>query len=266
MAAYMPAACLSCAAKKRKCDRSYPWCSRCCRLKTTHDCVYRAPIEDQLLGLNGRDASQSAVSCEKCRVGKRACSRDLPSCSRCDRLDIPCDYKLGKEYTGVQASQEFPLGDASRPSEGSEGPAISRRIISPQMISELQYKPRYPIPERNYFASLLSFYTETCFMPPLYRVRNSLTTHLHGFWMSRALADPCLFTTVLFSASAHRDSIRDVCHSKQTLYHQSLALKMLRERLKENTQISYEVAGSALALTFYNVGITAQYLQAKASC
>jgi hypothetical protein len=95
--------------------------------------------------------------------------------------------------------------------------------------------------------------TEICFVPPLYRVQNSLTTHLHSFWMSRALADPCLFMTVLFSASAHWDSIQGVPHSSQTLYHQALALKLLREQLKHSNRTSYEMAGSALALTFYNV-------------
>ncbi|KAL4985779.1 hypothetical protein BDW68DRAFT_164482 [Aspergillus falconensis] len=71
--------------------------------------------------------------------------------------------------------------------------------------------------------------------------------------MSRALADPCLFITVLFSASAHWDSIQGVPHSPQTLYHQSLALKLLREQLKDSNRTSYEMAGSALALTFYNM-------------
>ncbi|KAJ0413616.1 hypothetical protein BJY00DRAFT_57561 [Aspergillus carlsbadensis] len=71
--------------------------------------------------------------------------------------------------------------------------------------------------------------------------------------MSRALADPCLFITVLFSALAHRDSIQGVPHSPQTLYHQSLALKMLHKQLNAGKQVSYEMAGAALSLTFYNM-------------
>jgi hypothetical protein len=95
--------------------------------------------------------------------------------------------------------------------------------------------------------------TDACFIPPLYRVEKSLTTHLHTFWMSRALADPCLFVTILFSALAHRDSMQGVPHSPQTIYHQSLALKMLHKQINAGRQVSYEMAGSALSLTFYNV-------------
>ncbi|KAL3455819.1 hypothetical protein BJX64DRAFT_271683 [Aspergillus heterothallicus] len=120
-------------------------------------------------------------------------------------------------------------------------------------LSSLQFKHRYPIPERDYFAGLIHFYTSACFVPADLRVPNSLTSHLHGFWMSRALADPCLFVTLLFSASAHQDSAQGISHSPRTLHHQSLALKLLGEQLKQGKQVTYEMAGAALSLTFYNV-------------
>ncbi|KAL3484035.1 hypothetical protein BJX62DRAFT_219314 [Aspergillus germanicus] len=130
---------------------------------------------------------------------------------------------------------------------------IQRANCSPPGPYGLQFRPKYPIPERDYFAGLIHFYTDACFIPPLYRVENSLTTHLHTFWMSRALADPCLFVAILFSALAHRDSMQGVPHSPQTTYHQSLALKMLHKQLNAGNQVTYEMAGSALSLTFYNM-------------
>ncbi|KAL3455818.1 hypothetical protein BJX64DRAFT_271681 [Aspergillus heterothallicus] len=87
----MPNACLSCAAKKRKCDRAFPNCSRCSRSRIGQACEYRGAFDDQFLRtdsgqfLPNVQQLKSAVSCEKCRAGKRACSRELPTCSRCER-------------------------------------------------------------------------------------------------------------------------------------------------------------------------------------
>ncbi|KAL2850521.1 hypothetical protein BJX68DRAFT_237045 [Aspergillus pseudodeflectus] len=278
MSPQMPNACLPCAAKKRKCDRAFPKCSRCSQSKIHQECVYRSQFGDQISGFGSGQLVtdilplKSGVSCEKCRVGKRGCSRDLPTCSRCGRLNIPCHYDLGGDYSFDQASRatsaqaspvrvQTPKSSDNyppSPQEWSDHPDISLIMIQrtqPPLLSPygLQYKPKYPIPERDYFADLIHFYTQICFIPPLYRVENSLTTHLHTFWMSRALADPCLFMTVLFSALAHRDSMQGIPHSPQTLYHQSLALRMLHKQLNAGKQVSYEMAGSALSLTFYNM-------------
>ncbi|KAL2819729.1 hypothetical protein BJX63DRAFT_381546 [Aspergillus granulosus] len=124
---------------------------------------------------------------------------------------------------------------------------------SPQPSSRLQFKIKYPIPERDYFPKLIYFYTEACCVPSLYRAQNSLTSHLLTFYMNRALENPCLFVAVLFSALAHRDIAQGTPHSPQTVYYQSLAIKMLREQLKDSNQMSYEMAATALSLTFYNM-------------
>ncbi|KAB8228856.1 uncharacterized protein BDW43DRAFT_289909 [Aspergillus alliaceus] len=61
------------------------------RSKVKQECVYRDPFKDQLLNFDNGWLPQnvqpfkSPMSCEKCRVGKRACSRDLPAYSRCER-------------------------------------------------------------------------------------------------------------------------------------------------------------------------------------
>ncbi|KAL4985778.1 hypothetical protein BDW68DRAFT_164479 [Aspergillus falconensis] len=62
MALQMPNACLPCAAKKRKCDRAFPKCGRCSRLKINQDCVYRAPFEDHLLNFNSGHVEHLSIT------------------------------------------------------------------------------------------------------------------------------------------------------------------------------------------------------------
>ncbi|KAJ0413617.1 hypothetical protein BJY00DRAFT_296620 [Aspergillus carlsbadensis] len=182
MAPQMPNACLPCAAKKRKCDRAFPKCSRCSLSKNNQDCVYRGRFGDQLSSFSSGELVtdiwplKSGVSCEKCRVGKRGCSRDLPACVRCERLNIVCHYDLGEDYSADQASpaastQATPSGvHTAQPSEGHSSPAdewydppdisllmIQRTQSPPPAPYGLQFKPKYPIPERHYFTDLIHF-------------------------------------------------------------------------------------------------------------
>ncbi|KAL4882400.1 hypothetical protein BJY04DRAFT_187004 [Aspergillus karnatakaensis] len=109
MAPQMLHACLSCATKKRSCDKIFPRCSRCSGSRSNQHCIYRGPFEGQpLIFDNGyiiwsafaqnRDLSfslpigplvpsarprKSAFNCNRCRTAKRACSKDLPICTRC---------------------------------------------------------------------------------------------------------------------------------------------------------------------------------------
>ncbi|KAF9891699.1 hypothetical protein FE257_003711 [Aspergillus nanangensis] len=119
-------------------------------------------------------------------------------------------------------------------------------------LSELQFKPQYPIPDGKHFPYLIHHYCETSFLPTTHREQNSLTAHLHTVWMHRAMLDPCLFHGTLFCASAHLDYFHSTPHSPRTLYHQSQALKLVRERLKGN-DVSYEAAATVLALIYYNM-------------
>ncbi|KAL2854185.1 hypothetical protein BJX68DRAFT_233003 [Aspergillus pseudodeflectus] len=270
MAPQMPNACLTCAVQKRKCDKTFPACLRCARSKTNRQCVYRGPFDDQLTGYSSgplvpsSPSFKSAVNCEKCRAGKRACSRDLPVCLRCKRQNTPCDYELGKAYSVDANRRSIPVQSWSprdrlskvtispQPFEDLELSRV-RHSISPLALSAPQYKPRYPIPERDYFPKLIRYYTEACCMPSSYVVQDSLMAHINSFWMSRALADPCLFSTLLYNASAHRDMVHGIPHTYQTLYHHSQVLKILRKRLEEGRQITYETAASVISLTFYSM-------------
>ncbi|KAL5338048.1 hypothetical protein BJX70DRAFT_367928 [Aspergillus crustosus] len=225
-------ACLPCTLKKRKCDRSLPRCSTCARSKINQDCVYRDTIDGQILQFDEKSSlslstghslqppQKSLLACEKCRVGKRACSKDLPKCSRCARFNVPCSY------------------------ENTRAPA--------QTPHDLQLKPQYPILKRDYYPALIHSYSEMFFLPEFHRAQNSLTTHLNTAWMRRAMEDPCLFHGALFSASAHFDWAQGVSHNPRTLFHQSQALKMLQERLRDG-QVGYETTATALSLTYYSV-------------
>ncbi|KAL3452328.1 hypothetical protein BJX65DRAFT_265949 [Aspergillus insuetus] len=270
MASQMPNACLTCAAQKRKCDKTFPTCLRCARSKTNRQCVYRGPFDDQFTGYTSGPlvpnlpSFKSAVNCEKCRAGKRSCSRDLPACLRCKRQNSSCNYEFGKAYSVDVNHRNTPVQSWS-PRDRVSRITISplplkdlelssvRHSMSPLALSTPQYKPRYPIPERDYFPSLIRYYTEACCMPSSYVVQDSLMAHINGFWMSRALADPCLFSTLLYNASAHRDMVHGIPHTYQTLYHHSQVLKILRGRLEEGSQITYETAASVISLTFYSM-------------
>ncbi|KAL2795028.1 hypothetical protein BJX66DRAFT_302500 [Aspergillus keveii] len=270
MAPQMPNACLTCAAQKRKCDKTFPTCLRCAQSKTNRQCVYRGPFDDLFRNYSSGPlvpsvpSFKSAVNCEKCRAGKRACSRDLPVCLRCKRQNSPCNYELGKAYSvdvnhrSIPAQSCSPRNRVSRitispqPLEDLELSSVTHSM-SPLALSTPQYKLQYPIPERDHFPSLIRYYTEACCMPSSYVVQDSLMAHINSFWMSRALADPCLFSTLLYNASAHRDMVHGIPHTYQTLYHHSQVLKILRERLEEGSQITYETAASVISLTFYNM-------------
>ncbi|KAL3455817.1 hypothetical protein BJX64DRAFT_271676 [Aspergillus heterothallicus] len=293
MGPQMPHACLSCATKKRSCDKAFPRCSRCSGSRSNQHCVYRGPLNGQSLSFdNGYivwpslaahrtdspnfaspfpgGPAKSAFNCDRCRAGKRACSKDLPVCARCKRRKTPCYYgfcndAVDQDHRSMLA-QAWLLQDSipeanrmnTRSSEDAElwhirQPVMQREGTLALPVSRLQFKPPYPLPERDGFASLIHYYTEACCFPPLYVLQNSLMAHVHTVWVSRALADPCLFLTLLFAASAHRDMVQGRTHTAKTLYHQAQALKMLRKRVNEGKGISYEMAASAIALTFYSM-------------
>jgi hypothetical protein len=179
------------------------------------------------------------------------------------RLGIPCEYI--KPAAGQ--TTHGPIAQAH------EALLEQRLLSSSQWIDNLQLIPQYPIPARNHFPLLIHHckpvnnlfsISRTCsetvvtdcvasLLPESHRLPNSLTTHLHTTWMTRAMADPCLFHATLFCASAHLDLLQGKPHSRITVFHQSCAMRALRDRLKGG-RISYETAATALALVYYNVG------------
>lgn len=68
-------------------------------------------------------------------------------------------------------------------------------------------------------------------MAPLPVDDGSLAQLLRTDWVARAIVDPCFFHATLFSASAHLDAFQGKTNNPMTLYHYSMALGLLREKL-----------------------------------
>jgi hypothetical protein len=60
--------------------------------------------------------------------------------------------------------------------------------------------------------------------------QGSLALLLRTSWIQQALMDPCAFHATLYAASAHVDALRGLPTS-MTLYHQTMVLRLLKERL-----------------------------------
>ncbi|KAL4865831.1 hypothetical protein BDV12DRAFT_199801 [Aspergillus spectabilis] len=80
---------------------------------------------------------------------------------------------------------------------------------------------------------LLHSFVETFGMDPLPVDKNSLAWHLRATWIQQALADPCAFHTTIYAASAHLDAFRGTSNNRMTLYHHTIALQLLNERIME---------------------------------
>ncbi|KAL4885635.1 hypothetical protein BJY04DRAFT_180114 [Aspergillus karnatakaensis] len=252
-------ACIPCTTKKRKCDRRLPKCSTCARSKSNRECVYKNSVDGALVhsdpklspALSIRSGTspqlqqlpKSPVACEKCRVGKRACSKDSPRCSRCERLNVSCNYEFARDLE---------LKDHPETQNQLVRTKPHRSTLLLESPYGLPYKAQYPVPEQSHFRALIHTYSQTYWLPETHRAPNSLTTHLATVWMRRAMADPCLFHGTLFSASAHLDWVQGISHNPRTLYHQAQALTLLRERLQRD-QICYETVATAEALIYYNM-------------
>ena len=102
--------CLTCRARKIKCDDSGPFCNNCKRLGD--DCIRSSnknnsgsnpaftPLEVIQAGLKRKRIAQS---CTQCRNAKRKCSGGLP-CERCVKLNFTCDFN---EYESTASATQI---------------------------------------------------------------------------------------------------------------------------------------------------------------
>lgn len=98
-------------------------------------------------------------------------------------------------------------------------------------------------------------------LPPEIALVNSLKQHMGSVWVQHAMADACLFHATLFSASASIDILMGRQNNTVTLYHQTSTIRMLSERLNQETPLlNYGTLGSVLPLVFYNVSTQDFYL------
>ncbi|GFF22911.1 hypothetical protein IFM61606_04259 [Aspergillus udagawae] len=237
-------ACVSCAQKKRRCDRAIPVCSTCRRLR--RECSYAGPqfvlaqgasvfpleahrrLQDEIFHLSLQrmkqidatrdrlppvaDEQQANRACLACKAGKRRCDRRLPSCTRCTRRQTECTYWNGSVTTIAHS------------------PSTSYFVDS-LGLQRVDAKVSFPVPTQKHMPILLHSFIETFGMAPLEVENGSLAFILRTGWVSQALADPCFFHATLFAASAHLDAFQRKSDNPITIYHYTMALRLLREKL-----------------------------------
>ncbi|KAF9885050.1 hypothetical protein FE257_000781 [Aspergillus nanangensis] len=265
MASAAPNACLACAQKKRKCDRKLPVCSTCRRLLQL--CRYarlpHTPLDVEAsfsygftVGMipnvtnvfhvaqswsqhtNGSPPStppateRAPRACNGCRKGKRHCDRALLSCARCTRLRIRCVY-----------------GPMS-----TESAHIAPPMTPPSMdIQRVDARVPFPVSTKKHMPMLLHSFIQTFGMEPLPVDTDSLAFNLRSSWIQQALSDACFFHATLFAASAHMDAFRGVGNNQMTLYHHTMALRLLNDRLARPEGIMDEGAIACIApLVFFS--------------
>ncbi|KAL2808448.1 hypothetical protein BJX63DRAFT_424608 [Aspergillus granulosus] len=155
------------------------------------------------------DIVQPAPACSRCRIRKKKCDRKVPSCTRCATQQVDCIY-----------------------------PERSKAVRSPNAIfthclesGEVDFKVPLPIKPRPYMRMLLHSYIETLGMNPLPVDQGSLAWLLRTSWIQQALLDPCAFHATLYSASAHVDALQGLPTTNITLYHHTMVLRFLKEKL-----------------------------------
>jgi hypothetical protein len=95
---------------------------------------------------------------------------------------------------------------------------------------------------------------ETFGMEPLPVDSSSLALLLRATWIQQALSDPCALHTTLYAASAHLDAFRGVKNNNITLYHHTIALQLLQERINDPEAVFSESLMACVApLVFFSV-------------
>ncbi|KAI0973781.1 hypothetical protein F4678DRAFT_459268 [Xylaria arbuscula] len=96
--------CLTCRARKIKCDETPESCLNCDRIQAVCPGYGNAQINrsdfNQLQGQSSDDLteagikrSRSLVSCEGCRRAKTKCVREGPACAKCLQKNVPCVFQ-----------------------------------------------------------------------------------------------------------------------------------------------------------------------------
>ncbi|KAL2809144.1 hypothetical protein BJX63DRAFT_371595 [Aspergillus granulosus] len=244
-----PFACVSCAQKKRKCDRLLPACSRCSEGRTKEHCWYN--VSSQSIGEQGPVITivscrppKAGMACGQCRSQKRACNRALPSCARCEMHHKKCVYNT------VPASKRTSKSIDPTCGGGSTSKTHLRTLYGPGIQID------YPVRDSTYIPGLIHHFCSVCILPATVALPNSLARHVQSTWMRSALSDPCLFHSTLFSASAHMDGLQGIANNPRTICHQLQAVKLLRERLRQpQFRVNYEAIGTVLGLGFFDMVI-----------
>jgi hypothetical protein len=91
-------------------------------------------------------------------------------------------------------------------------------------------------------------------MEPLPVDSSSLAMLLRAAWIQQALSDPCALHTTLYAASAHVDAFRGVKDNYMTLYHHTIALRLLQEKISDpDATFSESLLACVAPLVFFSV-------------
>lgn len=80
-------------------------------------------------------------TCERCKLSKVKCDKELPKCGRCTRLNVPCNPRF-KSSGGGTAKE----GSANRTAGGEDAQrrALKRRLMPPPPPPLPQPPPQPP--------------------------------------------------------------------------------------------------------------------------
>ncbi|KAJ0417254.1 hypothetical protein BJY00DRAFT_303536 [Aspergillus carlsbadensis] len=216
---------------------------------------------------------QAALVCLTCKAGKRQCDKRLPVCSRCEKLNRPCEYPapLPNEpaapriQPGATTHRVSPSACArcranKRSPPHAAGAGADADTPQPWLSlasstgAEVGVALDAPISYRPYMSQLLQFFLTSIALPSDTVMTDSLAHHLRSQWMQNAMTDPCLFHATLFSASASIDMLRGHQNTTLTLYHQTWAIRLVNERLAQREPVlTYGTLGAVIPLLYYNM-------------
>ncbi|KAJ5297435.1 hypothetical protein N7508_007684 [Penicillium antarcticum] len=120
-------------------------------------------------------------------------------------------------------------------------------------ISRVDVTVPLPVESRPHMPMLIHSFIETFGMEPLPVDGSSLAWLLRASWIQQALSDPCALHTTLYAASAHLDAFRGVKNKNMTLYHHTIALQLLQERINDSEAMFSESLMACIApLVFFS--------------
>ncbi|KAJ5367889.1 C6 zinc finger domain protein [Penicillium cataractarum] len=133
-----------------------------------------------------------------------------------------------------------------------DGPGAS--FLRSLDIDRLNAAVPLPVESQPHMPMLIHSFIETFGMDPLPVDSGSLAFLLKTTWIQQALADPCALHTTLYAASAHLDAFRGAKNSNMTLYHYTIALRLLKEKMNDPDAVYREAFMACVApLVFFSV-------------
>lgn len=148
--------CVTCRARKVRCDGRREICSNCERLGFS--CSYDENVGVEMVSGEGNGMSISVPrrrvrqACQNCHARKARCSGSMPSCDRCRAQGLECVYRPGKRSLPLPPPVAIP---SSTSAAGVAAAAAPGTANSPAMSSHDDGQPGQAVPN-DYGASASS--------------------------------------------------------------------------------------------------------------